>query len=181
MMRGAVTTDLSTVVERMRDKRTLFKEEKPQLLFSATFGRKGYDDVTRMTGLLMMTAESDHEQTVSEWLQKVGQVPYTAVAFRSDCRHLLHVVIRVGFADGHEAKDSKEYLRMLRQAQQQVAPVYLALADCTLQKKELTLLSGVPMSYDPQVFYHPDAQAFPVVMKEEGILDYDKNTYNLKK
>lgn len=170
MMRGAVTTDLSTVVERMRDKRTLFKEEKPQLLFSATFGRKGYDDVTRMTGLLLMTAESDHEQTVSEWLQKVGQVPYTAVAFRSDCRHLLHVVIRVGFADGHEAKDSKEYLRMLRQAQQQVAPVYLALADCTLQKKELTLLSGVPMSYDPQVFYHPDAQAFPVVMKEEGIL-----------
>ena len=31
MMRGAVTTDLSTVVERMRDKRTLFKEEKPLL------------------------------------------------------------------------------------------------------------------------------------------------------
>jgi len=35
---------------------------------------------------------------------------------------------------------------------------------------------AVTMSYDPQVFYHPEAQAFPVVMKEVGVLEKYQNT-----
>ena len=163
-MQQPVTTDLHAVVERINSEAVLNGRELPRLLFSATFGRGGFDDVRRMTGLLLLTAGSDLEQQVRQWQQQVVQVPYTVLAFRSLDRRLLHIVVRVAFADGHEAQSADEYLKLLQQARQQAAVVYASIAGCEWQHQELQLTTGCLMTYDPKARLNEEAQAFPVVM-----------------
>ena len=168
--RKPVTTELSAVVEKMRSAKTLEMQELPHLLFSATFGQKGFADVRRMTGLLLMKAEVSSEQQARVWQQRARQVPYTVLAFLDDLAKEFYVVIRVAFADGHEPKDVDEYLQLVQQAQHSVAAYYQSMTDCVLQPQELSLESGCRLCYDPQVYYHADAQAFPVVIKDENPL-----------
>ena len=66
-MQKPVSTELSAVVEKMRSEKTLDMREKPSLLFSATFGRDGFDEVRSMTGLLLMTAVAGTELQAREW------------------------------------------------------------------------------------------------------------------
>ena len=175
-MQHPVSTELSAVVERMADEKSLYVREMPRLVFSATFGRGGFDDVRHMTGLLLMSAEGSTEQQVGDWLRAVAQVPYTVVAFRDVFRKVLHVIVSVGRADGAEMQDAPAYLCLLQTARQQVAAVYESLAGCTLQQEELTLQSGCLMSYDPRIFYRAEAQQFPVVMKDEDPLEKYRDT-----
>ena len=165
-MQQPVTTDLQAVVERMNSSKTINGRELPYLMFAATFGKGGFDDVRRMTGLLLMSVDDDSEQSIARWQQRVMQVPYTVLAFRSMNRRQLHVVVRIAPADGHEVTAADEYQRLLQQAQQQVIPVYQSLAGCTLLQQENALLAKCPLSYDPQTQLRQEAQPFPVVMTD---------------
>ena len=169
-MQKPVSTELSAVVEQMRSKKTLDMREKPRLLFSATFGRGGFDEVRSMTGLLLMTAVAGTEQQAREWQRAVMQVPYTLLAFRNVFSKELNVVVRVAFADGHEPAEVGEYLSLLQQAQSQVAPVYQSLTGCRLRRCEVSLDSGCSLCYDPHVGYHAEAQSFPVIVKDSSPL-----------
>ena len=84
----------------------------------------------RMTGLLLLTATCASEQEINKWQQQAAQIPYTVLAFRSVNRRQLQVVVRVAFADGHEAQSADEYLSLLRQSQQQASAIYQSLAGC---------------------------------------------------
>ena len=69
LMKHPVTTTLQAEVERMHSEKMLDGKELPMLMFSATFGRGGFDDVKHFTGLLKLTAVSESEQAISEWQQ----------------------------------------------------------------------------------------------------------------
>ena len=165
-----VTTSLLAEVERMHSDRMLDGRELPQLIVSTTFGRGGFDDVNHLTGLLLLTAASDSEQTIGRWQQLAMQVPYTVVAFRSINRRKLHIVVRIGFADGHEPQSADEYLRLLRQASIQAGAVYQSLAGCEWQKQDVQLNTGCTMTYDPLAQMNEGAQTFPVVMTADDPL-----------
>ena len=170
MFRKPVTIELSAVVEKMRSVKTLEMREQPHLLFGATFGQKGFADVRLMTGLLLMKADAGSEQQVREWQQKVRLVPYTMLAFLNELTKEFYVVVPVAFADDHHPKNVDEYLKLLQQAQYHVAAYYQSVTGCVLQPQDLSLESGCRLCYAPQVYYHPDAQTFPVVIKDENPL-----------
>ena len=170
VMGRPVTTSLLAEVERMNSDRILNGRELPRLMFSATFGRGGFDDVRSLTGLLLLTAVSDSEQAIDRWQQQAAQLPYTVVAFRSLSRHRLHIVVRVAFADGHEAQSADEYLRLLRQASTQAAALYKSLTACEWQQDDVQLSTGCTMSYDPLARLNSEAQPLPVVMADEDPL-----------
>ena len=165
-----VTTDLQAVVEKMHEKKMLSSASKPRLLFSATFGRGGLSDVRHLTGLLLLTAASDAPTQIREWQQGAGLVPYTLLAFRSQDRRELHVVVRVVRADGQEPAGADDYLAMLQQAQRQASVIYQSLAGCEFRQEEVTLSSGCALSYDPLLVYHPESQMLPVVLNTAGAL-----------
>ena len=163
-MQMPVTTSLQAVVERMNSRTTLDMLEPPMLLFSATFGRGGFDDVRRLTGLLLLTAESDSQQRIAQWQQQVMLVPYTVLAFRSANRRQLHVVVRVAPADGHEVTVADEYLMLLQQACRQAKALYQSLAACEFLGQDVRLDAGCLLSHDPQACLHTEAQPLPVVL-----------------
>ena len=90
-----VTTELETIVERMRSEKNREAVEQavaslcgdaadrlPRLLFSGTFGRGGTDDLRTMSGLLLMDVDCPQGTTqIDEMRQRVTQVPYTVLAF----------------------------------------------------------------------------------------------------
>jgi len=185
-----VNTELEAVVERMRLKSTreavariaeyahlqrLLDDGKeqmghfdgldalPRLLFGATFGKKGFDDVREMTGLLLMDVDcTGHENEMESMRQRLADVPYTVMVFRGSSMTTLKVVVRTGYADGRGPKDKDDYLRLLRNAQQIAAPLYEQLTGCTLRMREVDLTTGCRMSYDPKVFFRPEAKTLPV-------------------
>jgi hypothetical protein len=171
IMQMPVTVDLERVVERMRDGKGFACREQPRLVFSATFGRGGFDDVRQMTGLLLLTASADSERQVREWQQQVMAVPYTVLAFRGFYSKDLQVVVRMAFADGHEPSDTDEYLRMLEQGRRQIVTLYQSLTECRFMSEDVTLQSGCHVSNDPQACYHAGAQAFPVIMKDVCLIE----------
>ncbi len=190
-----VTTELSAVVERMRSEKIresvnqiataaqLLRMESngketarclscadklPRLVFTATFGRGGWDDIRERTGLLLMEAQLNcSEQQVDELRTRLAQVPYTVLVFRGSSRRTLKVVIRVAFADGHQPKDDAEYLELLQTASRSVASVYESLAGAHMQQQDVTLTSSCRMSQDSQLYFQPQAQAFPVITNKE--------------
>ena len=170
LMKHPVTTTLQAEVERMHSEKMLDGKELPMLMFSATFGRGGFDDVKHFTGLLKLTAVSESEQAISEWQQQAMQLPYTVLAYRSINRHKLHIVVHVAFADGHEATSVEEYVSLLQQAQQQVAVVYQSLIGCEWMSEELQLNKGCATSFDPVVHANEAAQPFPVIIKDDDLL-----------
>lgn len=193
-----VTTDLDAIVERMRSESTreavreianqahfrmldpknnealgpLASADKlPRLVFSATFGKGGFDDVRSMTGLLLMDVSCPKGMEEIEAVRKrVAAVPYTVLAFAGSSRKTLKVVMRVAYADGYESQTPEEYLALLQKAQQTAVPIYQALAQCDLRVQPLSWTSGCRLSHDPQLFYHADAQSLPVVREAQGAL-----------
>ena len=139
----------------------------PYLIFDATFGRGGFDDVRTMTGLLLLNiyCKEGHRQ-VMEMKRKVSQIPYTLLAFAGVSGVTLKVVVRCDY----QAKDVDDYLAFMKDAEQCAFNIYQALTGCDFLVRELTLTKGCRMSYDPQLFYRPEAQAIPVIRQEAGPL-----------
>ena len=189
-----VTTDIEAVIERMSSETTkpaadriarnamasrlemekgapryhlMGTDALPYLIFGATFGRGGFDDVKTMTGLLLLNiyCPEGHRQ-VMEMKRMVSQIPYTLLAFAGVSGVTLKVVVRCDC----KAKDADDYLAFMKDAEHSAFNVYQALTGCDFLVRELTLTRGCRMSYDPQLFYHAEAQAIPVVRKNDDPL-----------
>lgn len=122
-----VTTDLDTIVERMRSPRTkeaadrvaaialrsrlaiakgaaryllLDSDRLPYLVFSATFGRDGFDKPNALTGLLMLNVPCPQGAgQIGELRRRVSQIPYTLLAFAGVSGVTLKVVVRCDLKD----------------------------------------------------------------------------------
>ena len=138
-------------------------DKLPRLVFHGTFGRNGFNDLRTKTYLLMMSVDCRRGMSqISEVRRRIAAVPYTLMAFAGSSQRTLKVVIRVGYADGHEPQSANAYLTLLRKAQEAAIPIYQGLARCDLRRQELTLETGCRMSHDPQLFYQPEATMLPV-------------------
>ena len=189
-----VSTELETIIERMRSEaikpaadriarnamasRLMMEQGTPRyqllgtdalpfLIFDATFGRGGFDDVRTMTGLLLLNiyCPEGHLQ-VMDMKRKVSQIPYTLLAFAGVSGVTLKVIVRCDC----QAKDADDYLAFMKEAEQCAFKIYQALTNCDFRVRELTLTRGCRMSYDPQLYYQPEAQAIPVIRQENDPL-----------
>ena len=185
-----VSTELSAIVERMRSKETkeaadrianialrsrlmmqqggphLLLEDTerlPYLIFSATFGKMGLSKPISFTGLLMLNIPCPQGiQQVSEMRRRVSQIPYTLLAFAGVSGVTLKVIVRCDYQD-KERLDTEDYIAFLKDAHESAARLYTNLVMCDLLVGEQTLTRGCRMSYDPQLYYNPEAQMLPVV------------------
>ena len=197
-----VTTDLSAIVERMRSPQTKEAADRiasialrsriameegapryqlndtdklPYLVFSATFGRRGYDNPASATGLLMLNVPCPQGfRQVEELRRRVSQIPYTMLAFAGVSGVTLKVVVRCDYKVGDcKSPTTKkagattvnvdDYLAFLKDAHESAARLYTSLVMCDLLVGEQSLTRGCRMSYDPQLYYNPDALPMPVV------------------
>jgi hypothetical protein len=185
-----VTTDLDAIVERMRSPRTkeaadrvaaialrsrlaieqgapryhlIDSDRLPYLVFSATFGRDGFDKPNALTGLLMLNVPCPQGAgQVGELRRRVSQIPYTLLAFAGVSGVTLKVVVRCDLKDTKNI-DKDDYLGFLREAHENAARLYTSLAMCDLLVGEQSFTRGCRMSYDPQLYYNPEALPMPVV------------------
>ena len=190
-----VTTELSVVVERMRSPQTKEAADRiasialrsriameegapryqlndtdklPYLVFSATFGRRGYDNPASATGLLMLNVPCPQGfRQVEELRRRVSQIPYTMLAFAGVSGVTLKVVVRCDYRVGDgkytTTVNVDDYLAFLKDAHESAARLYTSLVMCDLLVGEQSLTRGCRMSYDPQLYYNPDALPMPVV------------------
>jgi len=185
-----VSTELSAIVERMRSKETkevadrianialhsrlmmqqggprLLLEDAerlPYLIFTATFGKMGLNKPISFTGLLMLNIPCPQGiQQVSEMRRRVSQIPYTLLAFAGVSGITLKVIVKCEYKD-KEKLDTDDYIAYLKDAHESAARLYTSLVMCDLLVGEQTLTRGCRMSYDPQLYYNPEAQTLPVV------------------
>ena len=185
-----VTTELDSIVERMRSPKTkeatdpiaritlhsrlmmqkgmprYFIQETdslPYLVFSTTFGRKGFDKPASTTGLLMLNIPCPQGiRQADELRRRVSQIPYTMLAFAGVSGVTLKVIVKCGYKSP-KTVDVNDYLAFLKDAHESAARLYTSLAICDLLVDEQSLTRGCRMSYDPQLYYNPDAQPMPVV------------------
>ena len=190
-----VTTELETIVERMRSETTKAAAQRiaqnalagrlaadegagsfmlggadalPYLVFSATFGRSGFSQPTALTGLLLLSIRCpEGGRQVAEMRRRASQVPYTLLAFAGVSGVTLKVVVRCRY-DG--PADEADYLAFMREARQCGTDLYGALLHCDFYVAEPALWRGCRMSYDPQLCYQPEAQPMPVVVKSSDPL-----------
>lgn len=204
-----VSTDLDAVVERMRSEETKAAGDKirhvalhmrlmtekgmprytmedadrlPYLLFSATFGKNGFDHPNAFTQLLLLDIPCPEGiQRINELKRLVTQLPYTLLAFAGVSGVTLKVVVRCEYSGGTTPwisgqnkrtaqLDTVKYLTFLKDAQESAARLYTALVQCDLIVGEPSLLKGCRMSHDPQLYYNPKAMALPVIHDEDGAL-----------
>ena len=185
-----VTTELDSIVERMRSTKTkeaadpiaritlhsrlmmqkgmprYFIQETdslPYLVFSATFGRKGFDKPASTTGLLMLNIPCPQGiRQIDELRRRVSQIPYTMLAFAGVSGVTLKVIVKCDYKSP-KTIDANDYVAFLKDAHESAARLYTSLAICDLLVDEQSLTRGCRMSYDPQLYYNPDAQPMPVV------------------
>ena len=185
-----VTTELDAVVERMRSTKTkeaadpiaritlhsrlmmqkgmprYFIQETdslPYLVFSTTFGRKGLDKPASATGLLMLNIPCPQGiRQIDELRRRVSQIPYTMLAFAGVSGVTLKVIVKCDYKSP-KTIDANDYVAFLKDAHESAARLYTSLAMCDLLVDEQSLTRGCRMSYDPQLYYNPDAQPMPVV------------------
>lgn len=193
-LQSPVSTELEAIVERMRSEETkqtadvitrnamysrLMMEKGmpryqlkgadnlPYLLFSATFGRGGLDDVRTMTGLLLLNIYChEGQRKVAEMKQMVSQIPYTLLAFAGVSGVSLKVVVKCDYKplEGKEIHQQvDEYIQFMKDAELSAFSIYQALTHCDFRVRELTLTRGCRMSYDPLLYYQPEAQPLPVI------------------
>ena len=149
-----VTTELNAIVERMRSPKTQEAAERiaatalrsriaieqgaprfllgdadrlPYLIFSATFGKAGFEKPKSLTGLVLlnMPCPQDYRQ-VEELKRRVSQIPYTLLAFAGVSGVTLKVVVKC------EYDSSSDYLAFLKDAHESAARLYTSLAMCNL-------------------------------------------------
>ena len=148
----------------------------PYLVFSATFGRNNLDKPTALTGLLMLNIPCPQGASqVSELRRRVSQIPYTLLAFAGVSGITLKVVVRCDCSNPKPA-DVNEYLGFLRDAHECAARLYTSLTMCDLLVGEQTLTRGCRLSYDPQLYYNPEAQPMPVVREARNPLTVYEGT-----
>ena len=192
-----VSTELCAIVERMRSedikeqadriatmtlKSRLVAEQGiarfhlgdvdhlPYLMFSATFGKEGFAKPIRFTSLLLLNIPCPNGmQQVTEMKDRVRQIPYTMLAFAGVSGVTLKVVVRCNYEKA-EALDTADYLQFLKDAHENAARLYTTLAKCDLYVEELQLTTGCRMSYDPQLYFNPEAEVLPVVREQEDPL-----------
>ena len=185
-----VTTELDSIVERMRSTKTkeaadpiaritlhsrlmmqkgmprYFIQEAdslPYLVFSTTFGRKGFDKPASATGLLMLNIPCPQGiRQIDELRRRVSQIPYTMLAFAGVSGVTLKVIVKCGYKSP-KTIDANDYVAFLKDAHESAARLYTSLAMCDLLVDEQSLTRGCRMSYDPQLYYNPDAQPMPVL------------------
>ena len=192
-----VTTELSAVVERMRSTAVKESAERlanvalrsriameqgapryqlkdadrlPYLVFSATFGRKSLDRLASATGLVMLNIPRQQgRRQVEELRRRVSQIPYTLLAFAGVSGVTLKVVVRCDYQSG-ETPDAEAYLAFLKDAHESAARLYTSLTMCDMLVGEQSLTRGCRMSYDPQLYYNPEALPMPVVREAKDPL-----------
>ena len=193
--RVPVSTELSAVVERMRSPKTkeaadriaaialqsrlmmqqdaprYFIEDSdrlPYLVFSATFGRSLSKPIA-FTGLVLLNIPCPEGiRQVTELRRRVSQIPYTLLAFAGVSGVTLKVIVRCEYQS--ETLDADDYTAFLRDAHESAARLYTSLAKCNLLVGEARLTRGCRMSYDPQLYYQPEALVMPVVREAQDAL-----------
>ena len=198
-----ITSDLSDIVERMRSPKTKEVADRiaaialqsrlamqqgaprymlndanrlPYLMFSATFGSRSLNKPAALTGLLMLNIPCPQStQQISELRRRVSQIPYTVLAFAGVSGITLKVIVRCDCPNPAPA-DVNEYLSYLRDAHENAARLYTTLAMCDLLVEEQRLTRGCRMSYDPQLYYNPEAQPMPVVREARNPLTVYEGT-----
>ena len=164
-----VTTELSVVVERMRSPQTKEAADRiasialrsriameegapryqlndtdklPYLVFSATFGRRGYDNPASATGLLMLNVPCPQGfRQVEELRRRVSQIPYTMLAFAGVSGVTLKVIVKCDYKDGDckspttqkagaTTVNVDDYLAFLKDAHESAARLYTSLVMC---------------------------------------------------
>ena len=144
----------------------------PYLLFAATFGKGGLEDVQTMTNLVMISIDCREGIGSAEQLkERAAQLPYTLLAFTGSSQKTLKVVAECRYGDGFGPQTADDYVRFLGEARQTMARLYEALIGCKVQDTDQGLLMGCRMSSDPTAVYHPDAQAITVIRKAYGSSD----------
>ena len=187
--KSPVSTEISAVVERMRSPKvkevadriaaiTLTQRLKmkqgaprfmiedcdklPYLIFSATFGRSNLNKPIAFTGLLLLDIPCPHGmQEVSEMRRRVSQIPYTMLAFAGISGVTLKVVVKCDYKS--DVLDIEDYTAFLKDARENASRLYMSLAMCNMLVSEMSITWGCRMSYDPQLYYNPDALVMPVV------------------
>ncbi len=193
-----MTTELDTVVERMRSEATKAPAQRisrnalagrlamtggagayllggadalPYLVFTGTFGRSGFSQPMSLSGLLLLNIPCRDGRQVAEMRHRASQVPYTLLAFAGVSGVTLKVVVRCRY-DG--PADETAYLDFVKDAYQCATDLYGALLHCDFIVSEPALWRGCRMSYDPQLHYNAEAQPMPVVSKRgDPLADYE--------
>lgn len=140
----------------------------PYLIFSSTFGKDGLNKPTRFTSLLLLNIPCPQGiRQIAEMKNRVRQIPYTMLAFSGVSGVTLKVLVRCKY-DKAEALNTEEYLNFLKDAHESAARLYTTLAQCDLYVKEMQLINGCRMSYDPQLYYNPQAEFLPVIREQQA-------------
>ena len=192
-----VSTELSTVIERMRSEETrevaatiaatalqsrlalaqglprfhlAAVDKLPYLVFSGTFGKAGFDHPRSFTGLLLLNIPCpEGMRQVQEMKRRVQQISFTMLAFAGVSGVTLKVLVKCEYKM-NEQLNIDDYLAFMKDAHESAARLYTSLAQCDLLVGEQSLVRGCRMSHDPQLYYNPQALALPVVREVEDPL-----------
>ena len=137
----------------------------PYLIFSATFGREGFQKPITATGLVLLNIPCPEGlQQIRQMQARVRQIDYTLLAFAGVSGTTLKVVVRCNYKSaGKELPDADDYTLWLKDAHESAARLYTSLTQCNLLVGEQRITRGCRMSHDPQLYYDPDALSLPVV------------------
>ena len=185
-----LSVEMSTIVERMRSPKTKEVADRvataalqariaqqqggpryilsdadrlPYLVFSTIFASRNLDRISALTGLLLLDIPCpEGNRQVSEMRRRVSQIPYTVLAFAGVSGVTLKAVVRCD-CQSVKTNVAGDAIAFLRDASESAARLYTSLAMCDLLVGEQTLTVGCRMSYDPQLYYNPEALPMPVV------------------
>ena len=188
MLGTPLPVDIDTIVEKMRSPKTKATANRiaaialqsrlamqqgasryqiteadhlPYLAFSTLFGSKNLDKPATLTGLLMLNIPCPQGTVqVGELRRRVSQIPYTLLAFAGVSGVTLKVIVK---CDSGNTTAPDDFLPFLRDAHESAARLYTSLVMCDLLVEEPSLTLGCRMSYDPQLYYNPEALPMPVV------------------
>jgi len=155
-------------------------DDLPYLVFSATFGKSGFDQPISFSQLLLLNIPCpDGMRQVTEMKARVAQLPFTLLAFAGVSGVTLKVVVRCQYKDDakpwepsgkDKTLDVDRYLLFLKEAHDTASRLYMNLAMCNMMVGEQTLTRGCRMSHDPQLYYNPQAMPLPVIHDEGSVL-----------
>ena len=144
----------------------------PYLIFSATFGRQGLQELRQPTGLVLLSADYGLDvQRMQAVRELANQLPQTVLTFRSVSRRSLKIVVRCKPKEGELPQTAKGYEHFLGEAQQQAARYYSAFCDCEISLKGESLGRGCRMSQDAQLYFNPNAEALTIIHKDSSPLN----------
>ena len=148
----------------------------PYLMFSTIFGNRNLNKPTALTGLLMLNIPCPQgTRQIGELRRRVSQIPYTLLAFAGVSGITLKVIVRCD-CPNPTPSDVNDYLGFLRDAHENAARLYTTLAMCDLLVEEQKLTRGCRLSYDPQLYYNPEALPMPVVREAHSPLTVYEGT-----